>query len=122
MKNELGKHYLIIIKLSNPSQTRILTIGSQIRDVLDYVSRGQYELAFMSSSCDLQGYFVRSTLPARRIRAEIESPGKTAETRSRAPVIEPFLENGDGVFVTELGLDFDGGAGFSRPVTWLQRH
>jgi hypothetical protein len=113
MESEEGKKFFVLIKFGGdiPIRQRIMESARPVKEAIEKISRKDCQLVFTSDSGDCFGYFLKTSLPAGVVRAELE--GRTQSSTTSA------LGNGDSVFVLEVGEEFDG-LGFSRGWTWLQ--
>lgn len=102
------RRYLVIVQLradSGPDrQTRDLPL---IVDWIQSFSKGEQEVAFRSHDWRTFGFFIKTTGP-HFMRAEFD--------KCRGSI------NGDSMIIVEIGTFNDANLGFSRALTWLQRH
>lgn len=111
------KKFLVILRLADASASRLVELVPALQRCLDKLSSGDMEQVFRSTTADVFGYFIQTKLNSGQILAAIESPGRSYSSEE-----EPFLSGADSVFVMDIGPDFQATRGFSRPMTWLQRH
>ncbi len=114
------RQYLVIVQLGSTEPDRLAEVVPWIKSTLERLSEAPLEIAFRAVSADIFGHLVRSKLAAKQIEAAILRPN----TVSRVGGLElpGGLDNKDHVFVLELGDDCAGSQGFSRALTWTQRH
>ena len=100
--------YLFIAQLKPDTDlARVQVVAPDILKLLARFSNGEQESAFRSNDGLLFGFFLRTTVAPRIMRAEFEKLTST--------------ENGDDALIVEVGEDH-AGTGFSRAWTWLQHH
>lgn len=112
-----ARHVLVVFHLVDCSPERLRDVVPRIQGALTKLSEGPFEQAFRSSNADLVAYGIKTKLAAGQIQAALESPG------GRFDGTHPPLEGRDELLVLEIGADYSAGRkGFSRFLTWLQRH
>ena len=113
MESAIAKKYFVLIKFGGemPIRQRIMESAAPVKAAIEKLSRQDCQLVFTSDSGDCFGYFLKTSLPAGVIRAELE--GRT-QSSSTSPLIR-----GDSILVLEVEGDFDGN-GFSKGWNWLQ--
>lgn len=103
------KRYLVIVRMGSASTfSRIQRDITAIVETFRSLSTTQPEPAFSSNDLHLLGLFILSAKPIAVIRAAFETCSGTF--------------NGDDLLIVEVGADFICTQGFSRALTWLQRH
>lgn len=118
--SEQSRQFLVVVQLGNTSPERLQEVVPEVRLVLERLSSEPLEMAFRAVSADIFGFLVRATKVARQIEAALLRPSGIP----RGGGFEPpsGLDNKDHVFVLELGPDCASSQGFSRALTWMQRH
>ena len=113
MPNDIERNFFVLIKFAGdvPIRERILESAKPIKEIIERISNGNYQLVFTADSGDSFGYFLRSKEKASLISAHIQ--GSTNKTGA-APLL-----NRDSILVLEVGDDFYG-YGFSKGWSWLQ--
>lgn len=107
-----GIRYLVLFKLGRSEAAYLAQVLPPLQAALQRLATGPVELAVRSTDAETFAYFVRSRLNPHQIRAALEAPRGA----------DPFLDNSDALMILELGTAFDAGIGFTRALTWLQRH
>jgi len=117
---EQSHQFLIIVQLGNTEPARLQEVVPEVKLILEKLSSEPLEIAFRAISADIFGFLVRTTRAARQLEAALLRPSNFP----RASGFEPpsGLDNKDHVFVLELGPDCSSSQGFSRALTWIQRH
>lgn len=106
---------LLVIRFS-PERVKgnhIKEYAPKIKACIDRMATGGGCTAFSSPDGQQIGYFLRTSMPLRAIRAELYGTSRRSS--------EAVLLNGDHYLALEIGLDFDG-VGQSKAWTWLQHH
>lgn len=84
--------YLAIVLVTPATPERLVTLVPALVKILEEISVEPILQVFRSATADHFGYFLRSKLAAREIRALIESPDKDYFQRDRSkPVMGGFL-------------------------------
>lgn len=110
--------YLVIVQLGQATVSHVSNLVPSLQAELGAMSKEPVELAFRSATADLFGFFVDTDLAPQQIRARIESPGGVSSLTSKMPI----LEGNDALLIIQLGAEADSTKGFTRALTWLQRH
>jgi hypothetical protein len=115
-----GKQFLVLFRISPCTPARVGVIFPRLKEIMEKVSLAPVEQLFRSIGADTFGYLIRSKLKAGHILSIIETPQK--DFIGIGKFEHPPLTRDDNVAVFELGPDFHCGIGFTRAMTWLQRH
>lgn len=102
------RRYCVLFQL-NPA-TNLHGLKATVPGVIDLVRRwsaGEMEQLCRSNDGQLFGYLLRSKKPPAMMRAEFDAAS--------------FTSNADSMMIFDVGDDF-AALGFSRALTWLQRH
>jgi hypothetical protein len=121
MPDPKGKQFLVMLSISPATPDRLISLVPALKSFLGRISIEPIEQLFRSVGADHFGFLIRSRLVAGQILAAIESPQKQSWEPGFQP-IEPFLTSRDHVAVIELGRDVATSSGFSRALTWIERH
>lgn len=103
------KRYIAVIRLNAGDNTvmRLKKAVPALMETISRIARGESQLAFSSASGETFAVFLKTSINAAQIRAEIEKC--------------PELLNGDHIMALEIGEDWNA-IGNSRGWQWLQHH
>lgn len=113
---DVSSRYLIIVSVGTPTPDHLQKMVPALQRELSRISLSEPVQAFRSAPADYFGYLIESRMAPQQIRATLETPGRPGHEPN------PFLGGSDGVFVLEIGPNVSAGEGFTRALTWLQRH
>jgi hypothetical protein len=108
MADNAPQRILAIVRLKG--QSDMARIARDVPDIVELFKRlsdDEMEQVFRSNDGQLFGFFMKTGKPIAVIRAEFEKL--------------PATQDGDTILVVSIGEKFEG-VGFSRALTWLQRH
>jgi len=108
--------YLVIIQLHDTKTSRLASLVPSLQNGLARISEVAPELALRSTTADYFGYFIKTKLRPAQIEANLKSPGPKFSSEGM------ILDGRDSVLIIEIGQSFSARDGFSRALTWLQRH
>jgi hypothetical protein len=108
--------YLVVIQLKEATKARVSKVVQLVKTELTRLSETAPELAFTSAMADCFGFFVKTNLGPAKITSAIKSPGPTISASTT------ILDGRDSIFALEIGQKFHTIDGFTRALTWLQRH
>jgi hypothetical protein len=117
-----GTQFLVVLDVTPCHQERIAVMVPQLRKLLDNISIAPVEPFFRSQSLDLFGFFIRSKLNANQILSAVESPQRSDFWHKNHEEFEPFLTSDDHVAIVQVGPECATRSGFTRALTWVQRH
>lgn len=109
MSDMVPARYIVLIQFdkTDDSLERLGEAATGIKNVIEQVSKDEYDVAFTSADGKTMGFVMKSGKHPNVIRAALETNEGT--------------RRGDSFLVLELGEQM-GGIGFSRCLTWLQHH
>lgn len=122
MADKVGNQFLVLLKISPCDYERLQVFTPALRELLARISTEPIELFFRSENYDVFGFFIRSKLRAGQILAAVESPQRESWEKGGGKDFPPFLTGEDHVAVIQVGPDHSSRVGFSRALTWMQRH
>lgn len=108
--------YLVIIQLSDTKPARLASLIPSLQAGLTRISETAPELALRSATADYFGYFIKTKLRPGQIASELKLPGAKYSSEGM------ILDGRDSILTIEVGQSFGATDGFSRAMTWLQRH
>lgn len=108
--------YLVIIQLSDTKSARVASLVPALLAGLSRISETPAELALRSATADYFAYFIKTKMNVGRIEAALKSPGPKYSAEGM------ILDGRDLILTIEIGQSFSATDGFSRALTWLQRH
>lgn len=108
--------YLVVVQLREATPARVSKVVPLLQTELARLSETTPELAFRSVMADFFGFFVKTKLGPAQIASAIKSPGP------KISASKTILDGSDSVFTLEIGQKFSATDGFTRALTWLQRH
>jgi hypothetical protein len=108
--------YLIIIQLKETTPARLATVVPSLQAELARMSDTAPELVLRSATADCFAFFIRSILRPGQIMSQLTAPGSKYSSSGM------ILDGRDSILTMEIGQSFHATDGFSRAMTWLQRH